>query len=61
MKTDITMICTRIHETRDKWRREISEKRWTHEHYVIQISNVKDVVKTVIQKSVFLVTKDVVQ
>ena len=50
----------RIHETCDKWRREISEKPWVQWYYLIQFSNVKDVIKTVIQKSVFLVTKDVV-
>ena len=33
----------------------------SHGHYLIQISNVKDVIKTVIQKSVFLVTRNVVQ
>ena len=43
------------------WRREISEKLWAQWHYQIQFSNVKDVLKTVIQKSVFLVTRDVVQ
>ena len=41
------------HDTCDKWR-EISEKPWTQYHYIIQISNVKDVMKAVIQKSVFL-------
>ena len=30
-------------------------------HYLIQISNVKDVIKTVIHKFVLLVTTDVVQ
>ena len=51
----------RIHKTCNKWRREISEKTWAQWHYLIQFSNVKDVIKTVIQKPVFLVTKDVVQ
>ena len=35
---------------------KILEKPWTQYHYLIQISNVKEVIKTVI-----LVTKDVVQ
>ena len=43
----------RIPETCDKWKREISEKQWAQRHYPIQFSNVKDVIKTVIQKSVF--------
>ena len=34
---------------------------WAQWQYLIQISNVKDVIKTVIQKSVLLVTKDVVE
>ena len=41
--------------------REISEKQWAQRHYPVQFSNVKDVIKTFIQKSVFSVTKDVVQ
>ena len=51
----------RMHATCDKWRREISEKPWAQWHYPIQFSNVKDVIKIVIQKSVVLVTRDVVQ
>ena len=43
-----------------KWRKEVSEKSWAQWHYPIQFSNVNDVIKTVIQKSVFLVTRDVV-
>ena len=43
----------RIHETFDNWRREISEMTWARWSYLIQFSNVKDVIKTVIQISVF--------
>ena len=34
---------------------------WAQWQYLIQISNVKDAIKTVIQRSDFLVTTDVVQ